>query len=513
MKTSQLPFRFAAIAASAMLAACAQLPPRRELPADAALPPGTGAPLDGSIGTVEAAHPGESGLRLVAEGPEAFAVRVRSAQLAQRSLDVQTYIWHADLTGLFLAQQLLEAADRGVRVRLLVDDVDARPKNLGMAALDSHDRIEVRSFNPFASRKGTMSQVGEGVSSLERLNHRMHNKTWIADNRVALAGGRNLGNEYFDASEDVNFNDLDFAMVGPVVRDASASFDRYWNSASAYPMDQLDPDNVNAQALATLRTKLATALEGAQESEYAVELRGNDAVQRLVAGDWPLVWTRTWRFIADEPDKMTLEPGPARSRVLTELVPAIRGTSESLRIMSPYFVPGDAGTELLVAAARPGVEVEILTNSLAANDVPAVHGGYARHRGQLVAGGIALYEMKPRGESPHTSGLAGSSGGSLHTKALSIDDRVLFVGSYNLDPRSTQLNCEQGTLVESPELARQFAAMFERQTAPDHAWRVTLDDGELAWSGEAKRGKDPAASGWRKFQAWLARALHLDAQL
>ena len=258
---------------------------RPDLPEDSAPSPGEGTELDGLIAGPEEGHAGQSGFRLVGRGPEAFAVRARSALLAGRSLDVQTYIWHADLTGMYMAHRVLEAADRGVRVRLLVDDMDARAKNAGFAGLDAHPRIAVRMFNPFLSRRGKVSQVAEMVGSFNRINHRMHNKTWIADNRIAVVGGRNLGDEYFEASEDVNFVDLDFALVGPIVRDASASFDRYWNARTTWPMKVLDPDAVSDEALARVRALLADHAVEAEKSRYAQELRGDDAVKRLVAGD------------------------------------------------------------------------------------------------------------------------------------------------------------------------------------------------------------------------------------
>ena len=201
-------------------------------PLVAALAPGADTALDKVFAPDEAQHPGQSGFRLVSDGPEAFAIRARTANLAGRSLDVQTYIWRADLTGCFLAQRLLEAADRGVKVRLLVDDLAAgRGSHRTFAALDAHPNLEVRFFNPFRARRGFVRFAIEALSRFRRVNRRMHNKSWIADNRIAIVGGRNLGDEYFGASEDVNFVDLDFAMVGPVVRDVSVSFDRYWNAS------------------------------------------------------------------------------------------------------------------------------------------------------------------------------------------------------------------------------------------------------------------------------------------
>jgi putative cardiolipin synthase len=211
-----------------------------------------------------------------------------------RSLDIQTYIWHADLTGVYFAEQLLAATDRGVRVRLLLDDMDARAKNDGYAALAAHPNIDIRMFNPFASRSGTLAFIGEGITSFGRINRRMHNKSWIADNRLAIVGGRNVGDEYFGASEEVNFVDLDFAMIGPIVREASASFDKYWNSPSAYPMELLDANAGNLTALQKLRSALAAHTQQAYDSRYAKALREDDAIKRMVTGDWPLQWSAKW---------------------------------------------------------------------------------------------------------------------------------------------------------------------------------------------------------------------------
>ena len=297
---------------SSAAAGCISLPPRPDLPIDSAIPAGEGGPLDRDIAAEEAQHPSHSAFRLVTEGTEAFVTRMQSARMAVRSLDVQTYIWHADNTGRFLARQLLESADRGVRVRLLLDDMDARAKNIGLAALSAHPSIEVRMFNPFASRKGTLRQIGEGIRNFGRINQRMHNKTWIADNRIAIAGGRNIGDEYFGASDEVNFVDLDFAMIGPVVRDASASFDRYWNSSSTYPMESLDPASVSSAALEKLRTVLDSHVRQAPNSRYAVALRTDEAVKNLLSGDWQMEWADKYQFVADDPRKIEMAKDDAK---------------------------------------------------------------------------------------------------------------------------------------------------------------------------------------------------------
>jgi putative cardiolipin synthase len=501
--------------AAISLTACASLEPRPELPVDAAVPVGGGTVLDGLIAAAEAGRPGESGFRLVREGPEAFAIRSRTALVAGRSLDVQTYIWHNDATGRFLAARLLEAADRGVKVRLLVDDMDARSKNYGFAALDAHPNIAVRMFNPFASRSGTLGFAVEAMGSAKRINRRMHNKTWIADNRIAIVGGRNLGDEYFGASEEVNFVDLDFAMVGPIVRDASASFDRYWNSPAAYPMALLAPQDVTPAALQSLRDRIAALMPHADQSRFAEELRQSDAVQRLVAGDWPMHWSASYRFVSDDPLKaLGKSDGVAGSQVLAVLGPALKSSKQSVTIISPYFVPGEPGTQGLVDIDKSGSTVRVLTNSLAANDVAMVYGGYSEWRKPLLEGGVEIWELKPTPGSDVKSSLFGSSGASLHTKALTTDGRFAFVGSYNLDPRSTTLNCEQGIFVESPAIAAQLEEIFRTDSSGEHAWAVTLQHGKLQWTDGTQTYDDsPQASAGRKFQAWIARVLPISSQL
>jgi putative cardiolipin synthase len=504
-----------ACVALAALGGCAGLPPRPALPDQFAIAPAKGGAVDDLVAAAEAQHPGQSAFRLVTQGTEAFVVRMQSARLAARSLDVQTYIWHADLTGIYLGQQLLESADRGVRVRLLLDDLDARAKNDGFAALAAHPNIEVRMFNPWVTRSGTLRKAGEGAMSFKRINRRMHNKSWIADNRVAVVGGRNVGDEYFGAGEEMNFIDLDFAMLGPVVRDASAWFDKYWNSASAYPMEALDPEGVSEEALGKLRKRLEKYMGETGNQRYADALRGDEVVKRMIAGDWPMQWSAKYRFVSDDPAKVTMTKRDAkRTPVGSALLPMVQAAGKSINIISPYFVPGEEVTKALIAAAGAGKQVRILTNSLVANDVAAVHGGYSRYRHPLLKGGVQLWELKPVLGSVSGSSLFGSSGASLHTKALSTDGQTLFVGSYNVDPRSTWLNTEQGVLVEDKALTTQLDEIFAAQTTGAHAWQVTLKDGGLAWTdGKESFSSDPKASGWRRFQAWMTRVLHLDAQL
>jgi putative cardiolipin synthase len=496
-----------------LVAGCAQLPPRAETAPEPALSPAMEGVVAERALRAGRAHPGQSGFRLVADGTEAYALRAYGAQAATRSLDIQTYIWHADLTGRLLARQALLAADRGVRVRILVDDLDARAKNAALAALDAHPKIEVRLYNPMASRTGALAKAGEFSTGFKRLNHRMHNKSWIVDGRFALAGGRNLGNEYFNASEGPNFIDLDMLMVGPVVGEVARTFDLFWNSRSNYPIAQLSPEHASPGQLQALRVALEASVAELQGSSYQAVLREDPQVQRLLEGESALHWSPRWRFVSDDPLKALL-PLEQRSEVVKVLLPEIEGASERLLVISPYFVPGVRGTGLLTGAVARGTSVQVLTNSLAANDVAAVHSGYSTYRGTLLEGGVQLWELKPSG-APARFSMKGSSGSSLHTKAMVIDGDSVFVGSYNLDPRSTSLNSEQGILVEHPALATELAALFALQTGPGHAWKVSLDSqGRTRWAdGETTWDREPGATLSQRSLVWLTGLLPVESQL
>jgi putative cardiolipin synthase len=279
-------------------------------------------------------------------------------------------------------------------------------------------------------------------------------------------------------------------------------------------MEVLDADNVTEAALERLRATLAGRAEAARESRYARALRGQDFVEQMLAGDRRMRWTSGYEFVSDDPAKVTMKKRDvSRTHVGVTLVPMIEAATERVAVISTYFVPGEKVTAGFSRLAAEGRSVRVLTNSLVANDVAAVHGGYSRYRRALLEGGVQLWELKPAGDGGSSS-LLGSSGASLHTKAFVVDGEKLFVGSYNLDPRSTWLNCEQGVLVEDAALARQLETLFERQILGEHAWRVILDNGELRWSdGDESFDSDPKASAWQRFQAWATRVLHLDAQL
>lgn len=423
-----------------------------------------------------AAHPGTSGLLPLADPQAAFAARVLLARRAERTIDVQYYIWQDDVTGTLLLAELERATERGVRVRLLLDDNGIRGLDDTLAALGRRPNFEVRLFNPFTFRRPKWANY---LTAFPRLNHRMHNKSFTVDNQATIIGGRNVGDNYFGATDEVAFADLDVLAIGPVVPEVSREFDRYWASLSAYPVERIvavpAPD-----ALARLHAREARIGDDPAAQIYRQALAENHAVQSLLDHSAALTWAPT-RMISDSPAKALRAQG---ERLIDELAPVFATTRASLQLVSPYLVLGAKGTRDVAALAQGGIDVRILTNSLAATDVAAVHSGYAKRRRQLLAAGVKLYELRPTGHRPDERELAGpfgSSGSSLHAKTFAVDDRKLFIGSFNFDPRSANLNTEMGFLIDSPALAQAMHQAFE-QEVPARAYQVKLDaDGKLYW--------------------------------
>lgn len=520
---TRLAVRLVLLAVLPWLTHCATAPSMHGVEPSHALPPADSGALDAAVLRGLGDAPGRTTLRLLDQNPLAFGYRAATAAAAQRSIDVQYYIWHADLTGRLLAADLLRAAERGVRVRVLVDDIDARAKHDLFQVADLHPNIEVRIFNPFYSRSGMVGWASEWLMRGRRLNRRMHNKAWIVDNRVAIVGGRNIGDEYFGASEHSNFSDLDVVLAGPVVAEVSASFDEYWNNRNAVPVSRLDDAAPGPGALDKLIEDAREYRQQAGESEYIVALR--DPVKRaeLLAKQPPPLEVDGVRVLSDDPAKVRGKTsGLEASNVLAALAERMRAAEDELLIVSAYFVPRSDGAQSLVESAARGVRIAVLTNSLAATDVAAVHTGYARQRRELLRGGIELFEMKRKAGSPEEReriSVTGSSGASLHTKAMIVDRRWVFVGSMNIDPRSAFLNTEMGVLVDSPALAEQVRGQFERATGPELSYRVVLEENEgLVWydrvRGEDRRlEREPDASALRRLAVTLLRLVPIDSQL
>ena len=481
-----------------------------------ALAPQPGTRLHDGITPRLAATPGQSGFVALERGLDAFVARAALAELAERTLDLQYYIVHGDTSGLLLLGRVLAAADRGVRVRLLIDDWTLADADTALAQLDAHPSIEVRLFNPTANRSWwTLRRWLEVVGDFSRINRRMHNKAWIADNAAAIVGGRNLGDEYFEARDDLDYHDLDLLAAGPIVRDVSASFDRYWNSEFAVPLETFRRVGGGDAQRAELRAWFAAHEARVAASPYARALAGAPLLERLRRGevDWRLGEAR---LLVDDPEKLRRPiddaalRGAERRLLLAGQLDALAPRPErELRVVAPYFVPGVEGVAAFGALVRDGVSVRVLTNSLTSNDVPAAQAGYAKYRRALLEAGVALHELKPAG--PGRDGpvrirdaLGGGSRAALHEKSFVIDRATVFVGSLNLDPRSLRVNTEVGVLVRSEALAGDVAAIFDRNAAPASAWRLALRDGVVTWedlddAGAPRRAvEEPGASAWRR---------------
>ncbi|MGH6611951.1 MAG: phospholipase D family protein, partial [Burkholderiaceae bacterium] len=454
---------------------------------------------------------GQSGLFLLGQGVEAFSARATLARQATRTLDVQYYAIFTDESGTLLLGEMVDAARRGVRVRLLVDDLHASGQQFDLALLASVPNIEVRVFNPFAGRSFGPARLLEFIADGERLNRRMHNKAWIADNVGAIVGGRNLGNKYFSGPSETVFADLDILTFGPVAREVSRSFDRYWNSEYAFPVVPLDHNGGKEKVAAGL-AQFDARIREIKATSYGESLRKSDPVGDLLAGRRPLVWAVA-HAVVDPVSKFDTEKTPeVESYVMTEVAEQLRRTNSKLLMVSPYFVPGQTGTDLLKSLIDRGVTVRVLTNSLAATDVPLVHAGYAKYRPQLIKHGVQLFELKPSASSDiggrtSTRSSPPGSEASLHAKAFVIDQRVVMIGSMNFDPRSAWYNSEMGILVDSPVLAAQVIQAFDRLTSSDRVWRMMIDDDGLAWTSTDPKDdgllRSEPASLWRRAQVEL----------
>lgn len=469
-------------------------------------------PLDRQVATLSGGRDDRTGILLVPANTEAFAARVLLLRAAERSLDTFYYIWQDDLTGNFLLQELAEAAARGVRVRLLLDDIGIDALDAVLAGLDARDNIEVRIFNPAYAREGALQRGLEMALRFSSMNRRMHNKAWIADGSVGIVGGRNIGDAYFDADETAHFNDLDLVVTGPVLRDTEALFDAFWNSGLALPIAALSRHAPLSDR--ELESHFPERLNPDALEPYLVRIReGTSAAAYLDPGRFR--FSDSARLLADPPAKARdAEQG---NWMIRDLEPVLASARRSIEIMSPYFVPREEGTAWFVAFAQAGVAVSVLTNSLAATDVAAVHGGYAPFREPLLKGGVKLFELRSTGGSEAFS-LQGSTNASLHTKAFTVDDRLAFVGSLNFDPRSASLNTEMGVLFEVPELVAEIRALFALETSPEHSYAVRWTQGGLRWFGEEDGQEvvldsEPQASLSRRVIAGIVALLPLDSQL
>jgi len=494
--------RCLAWAAMALCTACASLPPPPAKPVEQAWAQPEATEL-GSLAAAAAPNLRFSGFRLLASGEDALAALAALADHAQHTLDLQYYLMRDDASTRALLRHVHGAAQRGVRVRVLLDDLNTAGADDALICLTRHPNIELRLYNPFpAGRGSTLTRVLASIRDLRRVNQRMHNKLFVADNAIAVTGGRNLGDAYFVQSLASNFVDLDVIAAGPVVRDLSASFDRFWNSDLAWPLQTLvtkDPDcagpltgpiatPVAGPLAAPVGDPLTEPLTGPRvdptPARAIVAIPDSTFAQELGERRLQLAWVPA-AVLADAPSKIAGEGDPdATETIADDIVTLTRAARREVVLISPYFVPGTRGVALARELQARGVRLRVLTNSLAATDAPIVHIGYARYRRDLLEAGTELYELRNQLGTPRSRlGSFGSSLASLHAKALVIDRRLLLIGSMNMDPRSARLNTEVALAIRSPLLAAEVVRLFD-DVAGSSSYRLeALADGQLRWIG------------------------------
>lgn len=464
-------------------------------------------------------NPGKSGVHLLPDGRDAFAARAVLARKAEKSIDVQYYMYHQDTVGGLLTYELLRAGDRGVRVRMLIDDIYGNQGEDTWVALDAHPNIEVRLWNPWKRGSNRMIQ---SVFRFADINYRMHSKSFTVDNQATVLGGRNIGDEYFDADEEVAFSDIDVVTIGPPVNEVSNLFDQYWNSEFAYPANLLIRPGTD-EDVDTLRDAREAFYQKHATSAYVQALSDSDLAHGLTDGSLAFSWSDA-RVIHDSPMKKSLGRKGADELLISQLAPYISGSKKAAYIVSPYFVPGDKATDALCKLAQDGVDVRILTNSLASNDVSAVHAGYSKYRRTLLKAGVRLYELdeslKDR-EGKSFTWLPGLKKSSLHAKTMIFDGEWMFVGSFNFDQRSLHINNEIGLIFHDPETAGASAKRFaDKIGTVAFEVRFAHEDGQadMEWVGgqggpDVVMKKEPYATTMQKATVGLLKWLPIDSQL
>lgn len=518
-----------ALAGALLVAACASLPPGADFPKteSRALDHPETTALGRVVEPRAQEHRGLSGFRLVARGSDGFALRAEMVDAAQRTIDAQYFVFQSDASGLLLQDALLRAAKRGVRVRILIDDTQAEGQNDHILLLAAESKIDVRLYNPFAYR-GSIGfiRATEFLLNASRLNYRMHNKLLIVDNEIGLAGGRNVGDEYFETGKQYQFGDYDIFAMGPIVRDLSASFDTYWNSALSIPAEAVLGKAPGGPGLEALEHKLATNRSNQSATELAQRADEGAPLDRLLESDHKVVWAKA-EAIYDSPDKADSESAEHTDATLRRrIMQTARAVRKELVVVSPYFIPGDSGMRLFDDLRKRGVRVRVLTNSLASTDVPLVHAAYSHYRRPLLADGVELYEARPVPGAPHERGgmLKAPSAGqfALHAKVFVFDRQRIFIGSANFDRRSSRLNTEFGLLIDSPELAQQVIERFETIAQPANSYVLALSKTaivpQIVWRTE-ENGRpieythEPDDDGLRVLKAEFLSWLPLDDEL
>ena len=452
---------------------------------------------------VEASE-GLSGFYPLNEGMDALGMRLRLAERAEKSLDLQYFLMKNDTAGAVIANALLKAADRGVRVRFLLDDIFTTVPDDSFLLINQHPNIEIRIFNPI-SRSGISTL--NFIRHFKQANRRMHNKSFTADNAVSIVGGRNIADEYFQLKTDVVFIDFDVLAVGPIVTEISHSFDEYWNHSRAVPIEQFI-NTRQSDDLETVREEISEEFDDIYDTVYQKAFN-SQLLQDFIHDRQPL-FAAPARVLADSPDKLINEINETHMRLVRNLGEVLREAEKEAVFISPYYIPGDAGVQIIRDLVEKGVRVVILTNSLASNNHVPVHAGYARYRKDVIQAGAELYEIRANAARELSYNQDDPENLTLHTKVFFIDRRKLFVGSLNLDPRSIELNAEMGLLIDSETMVESMLENSE-ENLKTKAYRVLVNDnGDLEWhctidNQYVIETKEPLTSRWRRFKAWFMK--------
>jgi putative cardiolipin synthase len=516
-----------------LLAGCASLPPGSGFPKTEsfAIPHPEETLLGRQVARVSNGHDVNSGFRLLSVGVDGFLARAQMINAAERTLDLQYYIFREDETGRLLTDAVLRAADRGVRVRILIDDAETIAGDERIIALRAHPRIEIRLFNPFIYRgHARFFRALEFMLNAARLDYRMHNKLFVVDNAIALIGGRNIGDQYFQIDPESQFGDDDVFAAGPIVRQLSATFDQYWNCAIAIPAEALAREKPSAAVLAEYRKALADHREQIKMdgTDYASRIATGEPLAGMLAGKLPLVWAHA-QLVYDSPEKKLVAKGQVAGRLLRRPVfDAAAAVQSELLMVTPFLIPGKEGMQLITDLRQRNVRVRILTNSLESTPELVAHSGYMHYRVPLLERGVELYEVRPLLGNARGSGesaqLASYGNYALHAKLFVFDRQKVFIGSMNFDQRSMSLNTEVGLIIDSPELARQTAARFELIVRPANSYALALRESEgggaprLVWRTEEdghllEFDRERARSARQRLRVKLLSLLPLDKEL
>lgn len=494
-----------------LVAGCAVLTKDYPRTASTAFPDHESTAIGKQIAALAAQHPGQSGFALIRRGRQAFTARVALADLAEKTLDVQYFLWERDATGRIFAEHLLRAADRGVRVRILVDDVNLEDRDDNLAALDAHPNIEIRIFNHFPHR---FSQVLGFITDFNRVNSRMHNKLVVLDNALAIVGGRNMSDHYFEVDPVFNFRDLDIAAAGPVVRDLSKVFDRFWNGEWSVPAAAMVHRPYTEEDLRLLAQRTREQLA---KVRYPYPLR--EDLAKLNAEFSTILDGFIWapgRVVFDDPSSIHDSSVRVMQRALGNRLEQLE---KEILIEAAYFIPLARGVEIAKKLVARGVRVRVVTNSLASNDVLPAFAGYSISRKDLIRAGVEIHEVRWEPGPLRQKQILQGSKTAVHTKTVVFDRKDVFIGSFNLDARSATINTEAGLYVESPVLAAQVVEYLDEGAGPEVSYRVLLDEhDELYWVA-ADDGKplrwdtDPLTTRWQRFKAGFWSILPIIEQL